>query len=126
MTTQRMGRRIGTRYAWPRSAPVAQLAERRLPKPKVAGSTPVWRLVTMRAPFLVLLAALIAGCGSGAEPDEVGPRSDRLVDFSQRPPYVNALDLDPASGDFQLTTNRGFWRIDPKSEKVSRIEGEIR
>ena len=62
-----------------------------------------------------------AGCGDGAATSGGTPAtsralSDRLVDFSKKPPYVNALDVDPATGDYLMTTNRGFWRIDPDSD----------
>ena len=50
-------------------------------------------------------------------------RSDRLVDFSKKPPYVNALDLDPKDGSLLLTTNKGFWRIDARSDTVERVKG---
>jgi photosystem II stability/assembly factor-like uncharacterized protein len=69
---------------------------------------------------VVALALLLGGCGGG-EDDPPATRSERLVDFSLDPPYVNSLDVDPATGDFLLTTNRGFFRID--GEKVSRVEG---
>ena len=52
-------------------------------------------------------------------------RSDRLVDFSLKPPYVNALDVDPGSGDFLLTTNRGFFHIDAKAGTVARVRGTV-
>jgi hypothetical protein len=74
------------------------------------------------------LAVALGGCGAdGDEPAGTGsaPRSDRLVDFSKDPPYVNALDIDPADGDFLLTTNTGFWRIDPESGAVERVRGTI-
>ena len=52
-------------------------------------------------------------------------RSTRLVDFSKKPPFVNALDIDPSSGDFLLTTNRGFFRIDADEHEVKRLRGTI-
>ena len=72
----------------------------------------------MRAVIAVMASTvLLAGCGGGATAQGDAPkRSGRLVDFSQKPPYVNALDIDPATGDFLLTTNRGFFRIDAKHE----------
>jgi photosystem II stability/assembly factor-like uncharacterized protein len=74
---------------------------------------------------LLVLAAL-AGCGEeGTEDAAPTQRSDRLVDFTQKPPYVNALDIDPATGEFLLTTNKGFWRIDPKTDAVTRVRGNI-
>ena len=51
--------------------------------------------------------------------------SPRLVDFSKKPPFVNTLDIDPATGDFLLTTNKGFWRIAKDGSKVTPIKGTI-
>lgn len=83
----------------------------------------------MKKLLLLSLAALVvAGCGAsstvepGPAPEEL---SDRLVDFSQKPPFVNALDLDPVTGDFMLTTNKGFWRINPKTKDVKQVKGTI-
>jgi hypothetical protein len=77
-----------------------------------------------RTPALAALLALAAaaGCGDGDEP---AGRSDRLVDFSKKPPYVNSLERDESSGEFLLTTNRGFFRIDPESDEVRRVRGRI-
>ena len=73
-----------------------------------------------------LASLLLAGCGGQeAGGGSKATRSDRLVDFSKKPPYVNALDIDPASQEFLLTTNRGFWRIDPKTDAVKRVTGSI-
>jgi hypothetical protein len=77
-----------------------------------------------RALALVLLAALSgAGCGDSSE--GAAGRSDRLVDFSKRPPFVNSLERDPDTGEFLLTTNRGFFRIDGESDEVRRVKGTI-
>jgi hypothetical protein len=77
-----------------------------------------------RALGLVLAAALLApGCGDSGED---GGRSDRLVDFSKRPPFVNSLERDERSGEFLLTTNRGFYRIDPDGDRVRRVRGTVR
>ena len=76
-----------------------------------------------RAVWLALLAALgAAGCGDS---ETQAGRSDRLVDFSKRPPYVNSLERDPSTGEFLLTTNRGFFRIDGESDRVRRVRGTI-
>jgi hypothetical protein len=79
-----------------------------------------------RLAAIALLAAGLAGCTSSSNgtPDG-GPKSERLVDFSKKPPYVNALDFDAAKSRFLLTTNKGFWSIDAKSGKVSQIKGTI-
>jgi hypothetical protein len=82
-----------------------------------------------RAALLCAAAALavaFAGCGSQSDAGSgSGARSDRLVDFAKQPPYVNALDIEPESGDFLLTTNRGFYRIDRDSDRVRPIQGRI-
>jgi photosystem II stability/assembly factor-like uncharacterized protein len=77
-----------------------------------------------RAAGLALLLAALGAAGCGEESEPAG-RSDRLVDFSKRPPFVNSLERDPRSGEFLLTTNRGFFRIDPESDKARRVRGTI-
>jgi hypothetical protein len=72
----------------------------------------------------LLLVAVVGAVGCG-EDSGGGGRSDRLVDFSQRPPFVNSLERDPRSGEFLLTTNRGFFRIDPETDSVRRVKGTI-
>jgi hypothetical protein len=47
------------------------------------------------------------------------------VDFTKKPPYVNTLDVDPRTGDFLLTTNRGFWRIAKDGSTVTPVEGTV-
>ena len=77
---------------------------------------------------LVAFALAIAGCGGSSDPSaSVGSseRSDRLVDFSKRPPYVNSLELDDRSKEFLLTTNRGFFRIDPQGDRVREVTGTL-
>jgi len=75
---------------------------------------------------LSLMVLALAGCGGdGGEETAGAARSDRLVDLSQKPPYVNALDLDPSTGDFLITTNKGFWRIDPEADRVTRVRGRV-
>lgn len=82
--------------------------------------------IRLAIPVLLVLVLALAGCGSTTKPGP-GPDklSDRLVDFSLKPPFVNALEIDPASSDFLLTTNKGFWRIDPKTSNVTQITGTI-
>ena len=77
---------------------------------------------------LVVAVFVLAGCGGDKAAVPAAPTkapSPRLVDFSKKPPYVNTLDLDPASGDFLLTTNRGFWRIAKDGSKVTPITGTV-
>jgi photosystem II stability/assembly factor-like uncharacterized protein len=77
----------------------------------------------VRHPTLALAAVLVlVGCGSEARPEG---RSDRLVDFSQKPPYVNSLERDPRSGEYLLTTNRGFFRVDADEDAVERVRGVV-
>ena len=77
--------------------------------------------------MLLALALAAAGCGSDAARDSDADtvRSDRLVDFTKKPPFVNALDIDPATNGFLLTTNRGFFRIGRESGDVQPIRGTI-
>jgi hypothetical protein len=76
--------------------------------------------------LILALASALAGCGSqAAEERRPEGRSDRLVDFSKKPPFVNALDIDPRDGALLLTTNRGFWRIDPEADTVKQVRGTI-
>jgi len=82
----------------------------------------------MRGRLLVLVALLVAGCGGGGSASGGGgdaPLSNRLVDTKAKPPLVNALDIDPADGRFLLTTNRGFYKIDPKTKKVEQVRGTV-
>jgi photosystem II stability/assembly factor-like uncharacterized protein len=78
----------------------------------------------LRHPALALAVLLLAGCGS-ASPEPAAPRSERLVDFSQRPPYVNSLERDPRTGEYLLTTNRGFFRVDPDADRVTPVRGTV-
>ena len=83
----------------------------------------------MRSALVTTLALAFAlgaaGCGSEENQASTAARSDRLVDFTKKPPFVNALDIDPRTKDFLLTTNRGFFRITPSSGKVTPIRGTI-
>ena len=83
----------------------------------------------MRRVALVALCALFAaGCGSGASGSYGGAdlkKSSRLVDLTAKPPLVNALEIDPTTKEFLLTTNKGFFRIDPKTKKITEVTGKI-
>jgi photosystem II stability/assembly factor-like uncharacterized protein len=83
----------------------------------------------MRKALLLLLAGVLAGCGSGdagggAASGASGDRSDRLVDFAQDPPYVNSLVV-AEDESFLLTTNRGFFRISADGKDVERVRGSV-
>ena len=71
---------------------------------------------------LALALSLVAGCG--AEESGGGSRSDRLVDFKQKPPFVNSLVAEDDGSSFLLTTNRGFWRIE--DGKAERLRGTVK
>jgi photosystem II stability/assembly factor-like uncharacterized protein len=81
----------------------------------------------MRRLATLIAVTLLAGCGGDPEPPPAPAKapSPRLVDFSKKPPFVNTLDIDPANGDFLLTTNRGFWRIASDGSTVTQIKGTI-
>jgi hypothetical protein len=74
-------------------------------------------------PAAVALLVAVAGCG--AQPPAAGERSDRLVDFTKKPPYVNALEIDARDGSFLLTTNRGFFRIPSGGGEPRRIRARV-
>ena len=76
----------------------------------------------------ILAALAMTGCGGG---DDGGSGagalpSDRLVDPSAPPPLVNALEIDPSTRDFLLTTNRGFFRIARASGRVTPVSATVR
>ena len=83
----------------------------------------------MRARAAVVLALALTACGGGDEPEPASapakPPSDRLVDLEKKPPLVNTLDIDPATDDFLLTTNRGFFRISSDGKTVTPVKGTI-
>lgn len=74
---------------------------------------------------LVAFALALGGCGSAENEPSTSERSSRLVDFTKKPPFVNALDIDPATKEFLLTTNRGFFRIAPGGDEVTPVRGTI-
>ena len=78
--------------------------------------------------LVVAVAAVggLAGCGEGDGSSAGGAPSGRLVDPTQEPPPVNALDIDPATDEFLLTTNRGFFRIGRESGRVRQVRGTVR
>jgi hypothetical protein len=98
---------------------------------KLAVRSQYWMLAVMVG-FTSMALWLLAQAGTATTVAKkpvpaaaAAPPSDRLVDLKQKPPFVNALDIDPENGDFLLTTNRGFWRIDEKSGKVEKIPATI-
>jgi len=73
---------------------------------------------------IVIACLLLAGCGSDGGGSD-GGRSDKLVDFSKKPPYVNALEIDPKDGSFLLTTNRGYFRIPEDGGDPERVKAKV-
>lgn len=83
-----------------------------------AGAAPVAARHGRAAVAAVCFAAtLAAGCGS----PEV-----RLLDAAGKRPLVNSLDVDRRDGRLLVTTNLGFFRVDPKSGKAREVRGLIR
>lgn len=80
----------------------------------------------MRRLALACAAVLVAGCGADDAGDGGGQaRSSKLVDFTKKPPYVNALEIDPADNSFLLTTNRGFYRIPEDGGEAERVKAKV-
>ena len=75
--------------------------------------------------LLLTLMAATAATGCGADDDTAAGLSSRLVDLDARPPLINSLERDERSDELLLTTNRGFYRIDPQTDEVSRERGTI-
>jgi len=80
----------------------------------------------LAAGALALTAVALAGCGQGDDSRPGGAASGRLVDPAKPPPFINALDVDPVTREFLLTTNRGFFRIGQQSGEVTRVRGTVR
>ena len=78
----------------------------------------------MRRALPILAAAAVALAGCGAEEGAQG-RSSELVDFTKKPPFVNALEVDPKDESFLLTTNRGFYRISKDGGEPERIRAKV-
>jgi hypothetical protein len=74
--------------------------------------------------LVLALALALAGCGE-AETAGGEPQANDYVDPGGEPPGINSLDVEPGSGRLLLTTNRGFFRIDPASGEAERIEARV-
>ena len=75
---------------------------------------------------LAVVATVIGGCGDNQTDRAGGPPSSRLVDPTKPAPLINALDIDPKTNEFLLTTNRGFFRIDPNTSRVTKVNAAVR
>lgn len=77
------------------------------------------------APALLALATL-AGCGGGQESGAAGKQAapaSAIVDPEGSSPLVNSLEVEPGTGKLLVTTNRGFFRVDPEGGEPERIRG---
>jgi len=77
----------------------------------------------MRKALALALVAL-AGCGGGSEDRPKAPAAASIVDPEGSSPLVNSLEVEPGSGKLLVTTNRGFFRVDPKGGDPEPIKGE--
>ena len=71
----------------------------------------------------VAVAVALAGCGDGSDgrSSPQAARAPAIVDPQGSTPLVNSLEVEPGSGELLVTTNRGFFRIDPRSGAPERI-----
>ena len=90
-----------------------------------------------RAVVLCASAVLaLSGCGeddaAGTDaapsglPASPATAANQVVDPAAPPPTINALDIDPESGEFLLTTNRGFFRIGRDDGEVTQVRATVR
>jgi hypothetical protein len=79
----------------------------------------------VRKALLALALVALAGCGGGSESGGSGskPGPASIVDPNGNPPLVNSLEVEPGTGKLLVTTNRGFFRVDPKGGDAERISG---
>ena len=80
----------------------------------------------MRKALALALVAL-AGCGGGSE-DAGSPKAARaasIVDPKGSLPLVNSLEVEPGTGKLLVTTNRGFFRVNPRGGDPERIRGVV-
>ena len=77
----------------------------------------------MRKALALALVAL-AGCGSQDSSAPKASSAASIVDPNGSSPLVNSLEVEPGSGKLLVTTNRGFFRVDPKGGDPEPIKGE--
>ena len=75
----------------------------------------------LRVLAILALALTIAGCGGEDGGDAPGGGKNPLVDEAGEPPYVNALEVEPASGDILMATNTGLYRIPKAGDRPERM-----
>ena len=64
--------------------------------------------------------------GLPSAPSTPATEANQVVDPAAPPPTINALDIDPDSDEFLLTTNRGFFRIGRDDGKVTQVRATVR
>jgi photosystem II stability/assembly factor-like uncharacterized protein len=79
----------------------------------------------VRQALLALTLVALAGCGGGSGGGSGSPASSAasIVDSQGSPPLVNSLEVEPGTGKLLITTNRGFFRVDPRGGAPERISG---
>jgi hypothetical protein len=77
----------------------------------------------MRKGLLALALVALAGCGGGSDGAVSAKGAASIVDPAGSSPLVNSLEVEPGTGKLLVTTNRGFFRIDPKGGDPERIRG---
>jgi photosystem II stability/assembly factor-like uncharacterized protein len=76
----------------------------------------------MRRALPALLLVALAGCGGGSGSGaSTQPGAASIVDPSGSAPQVNSLEVEPGTRKLLVTTNRGFFRIDPTGGAPERI-----
>ena len=79
----------------------------------------------MKRAALIGCALALAACGGDSGTAVPEPRSSSLVDANKPLPYISGFEIEPGTGDFLLTTNKGFWRIGSDDDSVTKIEATI-
>ncbi len=80
----------------------------------------------MKQAQLALALVALAGCGGGSGGGSGSKASaTSIVDPNGGSPLVNSLEVEPGTGTGKLlvTTNRGFFRVDPRGGAPERISG---
>ena len=75
---------------------------------------------------LLALAGCGGGSGAGGDGGDAGSgAASAIVDPAGGSPAVNSLEVEPGTGDLLITTNRGFFHIDPEGGAPRPIRGTV-